>query len=205
MSRRLQESQSSGSGKSRGLDRREAAAFVGLSPTAFDKARRENRYPPPTLPGGRYDHHHVEKAIPTNSSPHNADNPHTAERFLGKKHSTGGDARHDFGVSTPRPAPTSHSSRKPSCREDIGVPSERHRLTGPASIPSGAWPRRMCAAYAAAYCGELTVDAFLKQVGSTYPLPRVKDGRRQLWLRDDLDRAILPIELVPITDVAGEL
>jgi hypothetical protein len=33
----------------------------------------------------------------------------------------------------------------------------------------------------------------------------VKDGRRQLWLRDDLDRSILPIELVPITDVAGEL
>ena len=55
MSKRLLELQSSGSGKSRGFDRREAAAFVGLSPQAFDKARRENKYPPPTLPGGRYD------------------------------------------------------------------------------------------------------------------------------------------------------
>jgi hypothetical protein len=155
--------------------------------------------------GGRHDHHRVENAMPTVSNPDHADNPHTAEKFPGKKRSTDGDAAPDSGVSTECPAPTSHSSRKPSCREDIGVPSERHRLTGPASIPSGAWPRRMCAAYAAAYCGELTVDAFLKQVGSTYPLPRVKDGRRQLWLRDDLDRAILPIELVPITDVAGEL
>jgi hypothetical protein len=63
----------------------------------------------------------------------------------------------------------------------------------------------MCAAYAAAYCGELTVEAFLRRVGSDYPLPRVKDGRRQLWLRDDLDKAILPSELVPITDIAEDL
>jgi hypothetical protein len=45
---------------------------------------------------------------------------------------------------------------------------------------------------AAAYCGEPTVEAFLKRVGSEYPRPRVKEGRRQLWLRDDLDRAIAP-------------
>ena len=204
MSKRLLELQSSGSGKSRGLDRREAAAFVGLSPQAFDKATRENKYPPPTLPGGRYDHHHVEKAIPTNSSPHNADNPHTAERFLGKKPSTDGDAAPDSGVSTECPARTSHN-RRPSCREDIGVPSCRHRLSGLALLPSGSWPRRMTAAYAAGYCGELTVGAFLKRVGHDYPLPRVKDGRRQLWLRDDLDNAILPFELVPITDIAEEL
>jgi hypothetical protein len=55
MSKRILNLQASGRGETRGLDRREAAAFVGLSPTAFDKARRENRYPPPTLPGGRYD------------------------------------------------------------------------------------------------------------------------------------------------------
>jgi hypothetical protein len=63
----------------------------------------------------------------------------------------------------------------------------------------------MCAAYAAAYCGELSIEGFLKRVGSDYPLPRVKDGRRQLWLRDDLDRAILSPELVPITDIAEDL
>jgi len=39
----------------RGLTRKAAAAFAGLSPTAFDKARLEQKYPGPTLPGGRYD------------------------------------------------------------------------------------------------------------------------------------------------------
>ena len=63
----------------------------------------------------------------------------------------------------------------------------------------------MSAAYAAGYCGELSVEAFLKKVGTEYPLPRVQDGRRQLWLRDDLDRAILPSELVAITDIAEDL
>src|SRR3954464_9714675 len=61
-----------------------------------------------------------------------------------------------------------------------------------AIIPAGSWPRRMPAAIAAGYCGELTVEAFLKRVGTEYPQPRVKEGRRQLWLRDDLDRAIAP-------------
>jgi hypothetical protein len=63
----------------------------------------------------------------------------------------------------------------------------------------------MCAAYAAAYVGELSIEAFLKRVGSDYPLPRVKDGRRQLWLRDDLDKVILPWESAPITDIAEDL
>ena len=39
----------------RGLTRAAAAAYVGLSPAAFDKARLEQQYPGPTLPGGRYD------------------------------------------------------------------------------------------------------------------------------------------------------
>jgi len=39
----------------RGLTREGAAAYVGLSPPAFDKARLEQKYPGPTLPGGRYD------------------------------------------------------------------------------------------------------------------------------------------------------
>lgn len=50
----------------------------------------------------------------------------------------------------------------------------------------------MPAAIAAGYCGESSVEAFLKRVGSEYPQPRVKEGKRQLWLRDDLDRAIAP-------------
>jgi len=45
---------------------------------------------------------------------------------------------------------------------------------------------------AAGYCGETTAEAFLKRVGKEYPKPRVCEGRRRLWLRDDLDRAIMP-------------
>jgi hypothetical protein len=78
-------------------------------------------------------------------------------------------------------------------------------MARPAIIPAGCWPRRMGAELAAAYCGEATVDAFIKRVGREYPLPRVSDGRRKLWLRDDLDQAILPPELVRITDVAEDL
>ena len=43
---------------------------------------------------------------------------------------------------------------------------------------------------AAGYCGEVTVEAFRKRIGSEYPLPAVKDGRRELWLKRDLDRAM---------------
>ena len=71
-----------------------------------------------------------------------------------------------------------------------------------ATIPAGSWPRRMPAAIAAGYCGETTVEAFLKRVGKE-PQPRVKEGRRQLWLRDDLDRAIAP-DIVP-GDLAEDL
>jgi hypothetical protein len=58
---------------------------------------------------------------------------------------------------------------------------------------------------AAGYCGEASVEAFMGRVGSEYPRPRVCDGRRRLWLRDDLDQAILPPELAHVADVAGDL
>jgi hypothetical protein len=74
-----------------------------------------------------------------------------------------------------------------------------------AIIPSDSWPRRMCAAVAAGYCGEDSVEAFMKRVGTEYPHPRVNDGRRKLWLRDDLDQAILPPELSAVRDLAGDL
>jgi hypothetical protein len=50
----------------------------------------------------------------------------------------------------------------------------------------------MSAAMAAGYCGETSVEDFLKRVGKDYPLPRVAEGRRRLWLIDDLDAAIAP-------------
>lgn len=67
-----------------------------------------------------------------------------------------------------------------------------NRRARPSTIPEGAWPRRMPADMAAGYCGEASVDDFLSRVGTEYPLPRVDEGPRKLWLRDDLDRAILP-------------
>jgi hypothetical protein len=78
-------------------------------------------------------------------------------------------------------------------------------MARPAIIPAGSWPRRMSVEIAAAYCGELTAEAFMSRVGKEYPQPRVSEGRRRLWLRDDLDQAILPSELTGITDVAEDL
>ena len=78
-------------------------------------------------------------------------------------------------------------------------------MTKPSIIPSGCWPRRMTAEVAAGYCGEPSVDAFLSRVGSEYPQPRVNEGRRRLWLKDDLDRALLPEEMAPPLDAAEEL
>jgi hypothetical protein len=58
------------------------------------------------------------------------------------------------------------------------------RMSRPAVIPSGSWPRRMSAELAAGYCGEPTAEAFMARVGREYPRPRIHEGRRQLWLRD---------------------
>jgi hypothetical protein len=69
----------------------------------------------------------------------------------------------------------------------------------------GCWPRRMNAELAAAYCGEPSAKAFLKRVGSEYPKPSVNERGRRLWLRDDLDQAILPSDLQRVRDVAEDL
>jgi hypothetical protein len=74
----------------------------------------------------------------------------------------------------------------------------------PAIIPIGSWPRRMCAEMAAGYCGEPSAEAFIARVGREYPQPRVAEGRRRLWLKDDLDKAIFPTDLRD-RDVAEDL
>jgi hypothetical protein len=63
----------------------------------------------------------------------------------------------------------------------------------------------MSAELAAGYCGEPSAEAFLSRVGKEYPRPRVSDGRRRLWLRDDLDQAILPPDLGSVRDLAEDL
>ena len=62
----------------------------------------------------------------------------------------------------------------------------------------------MSAELAATYCGEPNASAFLKRVGSEYPQPRVNEGHRRLWLRDDLDQAILPTDL-KAADIAEDM
>jgi hypothetical protein len=59
----------------RGLSRLEVAALTGLSPTGFDKARREGKYPGPTLPGGRYDRSLLEKTMDRMSGLHHEASP----------------------------------------------------------------------------------------------------------------------------------
>ena len=78
-------------------------------------------------------------------------------------------------------------------------------MTRPAVIPAGSWPRRMCAELAAGYCGEPSAEAFIARVGHDYPKPRVAEGRRKLWLRDDLDKAIQPADLAGDCDAAEDL
>jgi len=67
-------------------------------------------------------------------------------------------------------------------------------MTKVATIPTGCWPARMPPELAAGYVGERSTDAFLRRVGTEYPAPRVDEGtgkgRRRLWLKSDLDRAI---------------
>lgn len=63
-------------------------------------------------------------------------------------------------------------------------------MTRPAVIPPGSWPARMNAALAAGYCGEPSADAFLSRVGAEYPAPSIQEGRRRLWRKVDLDRAM---------------
>jgi hypothetical protein len=63
----------------------------------------------------------------------------------------------------------------------------------------------MTADLAATYCGEPSASAFLKRVGMEYPHPRINDGRRRLWLKDDLDKAIVPEEFAEARDVAEDL
>jgi hypothetical protein len=88
-----------------------------------------------------------------------------------------------------------------------GAPSQAvlRRERRVATIPVGCWPRRMGADLAAGYCGETTVAAFVRRVRSgEYPAPAVNSGRRRLWLKDDLDRA-MSTAAPEVADVAGDL
>ncbi|QIG91987.1 hypothetical protein [Bradyrhizobium sp. 6(2017)] len=58
------------------------------------------------------------------------------------------------------------------------------------AIPLGSWPLEMTAEYAAGYCGEPSVQAFLKKVPGIYSEPVRSKGCLPKWHRLKLDRDI---------------
>lgn len=79
-------------------------------------------------------------------------------------------------------------------------------MSRPAQVPVGAWPAQMPAELAAGYCGEVSVDAFLRRVGQgkEYPPADRGTGRRRRWLKASLDAA-LRVESETVADAALEL
>lgn len=74
------------------------------------------------------------------------------------------------------------------------------------TFPPGLWPPRMPVEMAAGYCGERSIEMFLREVrNGTYPGPVVKRGRRQIWLKDDLDQVIASPGRETEVDVAADL
>jgi hypothetical protein len=64
----------------------------------------------------------------------------------------------------------------------------------------------MCAELAAGYCGERSVESFLRGVRrEEYPRPRIKQGRRQVWWKDDLDQVIGSHGVATGADVLADL
>lgn len=65
----------------------------------------------------------------------------------------------------------------------------------------------MNARVAAAYCGERSVEAFLRSVGELYPRPIKVPGKGDRWLRDTLDATIDELVGVrsPLRDAAEVL
>jgi hypothetical protein len=79
-------------------------------------------------------------------------------------------------------------------------------MSRPALIPAGLWPPRMPVEMAAGYCGEVSVESFLREVRKgTYPPPVINRGRRKIWLTTDLDQVIRSPESETGADVAADL
>ena len=70
----------------------------------------------------------------------------------------------------------------------------------------GSWPRLMRAETAAAYCDEVSVEAFKRRVGTVYSRPVYVAGRGNVWLKAQLDRNIQKLnpEAADVMD-AGQL
>jgi hypothetical protein len=55
----------------------------------------------------------------------------------------------------------------------------------------------MSAVTAAAYCDEVSVEAFRDSVGQLWPRPLKIKGKHERWLKDDLDLAIEALTTKP--------
>jgi hypothetical protein len=68
----------------------------------------------------------------------------------------------------------------------------------------GTWPHLMRAETAAGYCDEVSVEAFMRRVGSVYSRPVYVAGRGKVWLKAKLDRDIekLSPEAADVPDAA---
>jgi hypothetical protein len=61
------------------------------------------------------------------------------------------------------------------------------------SVVLAAWPRLMRAPTSAAYVDEKSVEAFRRRVGSVYPSAIRIPGRGDVWLKEDLDKAVIAL------------
>ena len=52
------------------------------------------------------------------------------------------------------------------------------------------WPRQMRAETAAAYCDEVSVEAFRRGIPALYPEPHEIPGKGDRWLIEELDAAL---------------
>lgn len=63
----------------------------------------------------------------------------------------------------------------------------------------GAWPRWMCAATAAGYVDERSVEAFLRKAGSVYPAASCGKGRTAKWDKEEIDQVMNARKGTPMT------
>ena len=63
----------------------------------------------------------------------------------------------------------------------------------------------MRAATAAAYCDEVSVEAFRRGVGKIWPRGKKIVGKGERWLRDKLDQAIDRLTMCKTSDAADLL
>ena len=89
------------------------------------------------------------------------------------------------------------------CSRNLGDHVPQRNSPNSLIYPAGSWPRRMPRNSLRPTAANAPSRTSQSVSGGRYPQPRVIEGRRRIWLRDDLDRVIAP-DLVP-GDIAEDL